>query len=452
VEGSGPAGLLITIAILLTAIAGGFASAETALVRASRSEAVRMAGEGRRGAAALVWVLDNGGPVVNVAVFLRVLCETAAAVCTALAVETWEQRWWMVLLIATALMAVASFVLAGVSPRTVGRRHPVRVSLLLAPTLRAVTRLLGPLAGLLVRTGNAFTPGRGYPQGPFANEGELRDLVDIASEADVIEADERRMIHSVFEIGETRVREVMVPRTDMVTLDEGTTLEQSLPTFLSSGFSRIPIIGDRGLDDPLGVLYLKDVARRLHSGHEGNESMPVERAMRPPFFVPEMQSVESLLRQMQGQRNVQSHALHEGHQHPQPHTGQTGHVALVVDEYGGTAGMVTMEDLIEEVVGEIADEYDRDQPVVEPLGDRGYRVSARLPVDDLGELFGIDLDDDEVDTVAGLLAKSLGRVPIPGSTATVHGLTLTAEGLVGRRNQVASVLVHTVADDGVDDE
>lgn len=415
-----PAGLFITLAIVLVVLAGVFAAAETALVRVGRSDAARLVAEGRRGAGALSTLVGSGASSLNVAIFLRVTCEAAAAVCVALAVDAFVQRWWAVLLVATAVMAAASYVVVGVSPRTIARQNPEQVGLAVAPTLLAGTRLLGPVARLLVVVGNVVTPGRGFRHGPFASEDELRDLVDLASESEVIEAEERRMIHSVFELGDTIVREVMVPRTDMVTVEHGTGLEDAMHLFLRSGFSRIPVIGE-STDDPLGVLYLKDVARRLHSGHPENDEMAVERAMRPAVFVPESKTVDSLLREMQG---------------------DAAHVALVVDEYGGIAGLVTIEDLVEEIVGEIADEYDRDPPQVEALEEGTYRLSARLPIDDLAELFDVEIDEDEVDSVGGLLAKAIGRVPIPGATTTVHGVVLTAERTEGRRNRITSVLAH----------
>jgi CBS domain containing-hemolysin-like protein len=415
-----PAGLFIALAVVLVGLAGVFAAAETALARVGRSDAARLVAEGRRGAAPLAVLVEGGASSINVAIFLRVTCEAAAAVSVALAVDVFVQRWWAVLLVATAVMAAASYVAVGVSPRTVARQNPEQVGLFVAPALRAGTRLLGPVARLLVVVGNVVTPGRGFRHGPFATEDELRDLVDLASESDVIEAEERRMIHSVFELGDTIVREVMVPRTDMVTVEQGTGLEDAMHLFLRSGFSRIPVIGE-STDDPLGVLYLKDVARRLHSGHPENDEMAVERAMRPAVFVPESKTVDSLLREMQG---------------------DAAHVALVVDEYGGIAGLVTIEDLVEEIVGEIADEYDRDPPQVEALEEGTYRVSARLPIDDLAELFDVEIDEDEVDSVGGLLSKSLGRVPIPGASTTVHGIVLTAEQTEGRRNRITSVLAH----------
>ncbi len=414
-----PSALLVVLGLLLVALAGLFAAAETAMVRVSRADAAKRAADGQRGAAALVRVLNDPAPVVNVTIFLRVATEAAAAVCVALVVDAQVQRWWVVLLLATAVMGSVSFVLVGVSPRTVARQHPERVALLMAPVLRAVTTFLGPIARLLVVIGNVVTPGRGYRQGPFASESELRDLVDLATESEVIEAVERKMIHSVFELGDTLVREVMVPRTDMVTIECGATLEQGMRLFLRSGFSRIPVIGE-GVDDPLGMLYLKDVARRLHSDHPENATQVVERAMRPPVFVPESKRVDALLREMQG---------------------ESAHVALVVDEYGGIAGLVTIEDLVEEIVGEINDEYDREAATVESLEDGVFRVSARLSIDEMAELFGVEIEEDEVDSVGGLLAKTLGKVPIAGAVATVAGLVLTAERMEGRRNRIATVLV-----------
>jgi CBS domain containing-hemolysin-like protein len=189
--------------------------------------------------------------------------------------------------------------------------------------------------------------------------------------------------------------------------------------FLRSGFSRVPVVGE-GLDDVRGVLYLKDVARRLHEDPEGDHKLRVDELMRPAHFVPDSKAADELLREMQR---------------------DAGHVAIVVDEYGGTAGMITLEDLVEEIVGEIADEYDRDEHDVEELPDGAYRVRSRVHVEEVGELFGLELEDEEVDTVGGLLAKALGRVPIAGATAHVDGLVLTADRFEGRRNQLATVIV-----------
>jgi CBS domain containing-hemolysin-like protein len=278
------------------------------------------------------------------------------------------------------------------------------------------------VARVLVALANAVTPGAGYRDGPFQNESELRDLVDLAGESAVIEAQEREMIHSVFELGDTVAREVMVPRTDMVTIDGEKTLRSAMSLFLRSGFSRIPVVGD-GSDDVLGLLYFKDVARRVNADPEAG-SLPVTTQMRPMHYVPESKPVDDLLREMQRDQS---------------------HFAVVVDEYGGTAGLVTIEDILEEIVGEIADEYDREAPGVEDLGDGRVRVPATMAIDDLADLFDVDIDEDEVDTVGGLIGKTIGRVPIVGSRCEVAGLVLTAERMAGRRHRIASVIVEPVA-------
>jgi len=231
------------------------------------------------------------------------------------------------------------------------------------------------------------------------------------------------MIHSVFALGDTIAREVMVPRTEVVWIEADKTLRQALLLFLRSGFSRIPVIGD-GVDDVLGVLYLKDVIRRTQTDPQA-DAVPVVELMREATFVPESKPVDDLLSEMQAART---------------------HLAIVVDEYGGTAGLVTIEDILEEIVGEITDEYDVERPPIERLPDGAVRVTARLPIEDLGELFDVELPADEVETVGGLLAQALGRVPIPGAAATVGGLWLVAEGTTGRRNRIDTVLVRRASD------
>jgi CBS domain containing-hemolysin-like protein len=279
------------------------------------------------------------------------------------------------------------------------------------------------LTKLLILLGNALTPGRGFRDGPFASEAELRDLVDLAEERSLIEADERQMIHSVFELGETLAREVMVPRTDMVFIERNKTLRQAFSLGLRSGFSRIPVIGENE-DDIVGIVYLKDVARRVYDHREGETVEKVESLMRPAFFVPDSRAADELLKDMQARRT---------------------HIAVVVDEYGGVAGLVTIEDILEEIVGEIADEYDvQERPPVEDLGDGLYRVNSRLHIDELSELLNVEFDDEDledVDTVGGLMAKRLGKVPIPGTTVEVNGVLLTADSTVGRRNRIHTLTV-----------
>jgi len=279
-------------------------------------------------------------------------------------------------------------------------------------------RVLGPVSALLVLIGNAVTPGKGFRDGPFASESELRALVDVASDSELIEADERRMIHSVIDLGDTITREVMVPRTDMVVIDRDKTCRQGLNLLLRSGYSRIPVVGE-DTDDIIGMLYLKDVARRVTHDPAG-ATVPVEEVMRPAAYVPDSKPADDLLKEMQRDRV---------------------HVAIVVDEYGGTAGLVTIEDILEEIVGEIADEYDREDPAIEALEDGTWRVDATMDIDDLADHLGVAIEDDEVDTVGGLIAKLGGRVPILGSTAEIAGLKLTAERMEGRRHRIATVII-----------
>jgi len=410
----GPA-LLTVLFVVLAAVS---AAAEVAISRISRSRAAELLQQGARGAKALVRVADDPAPVLSVATLLRVIGEAGATATLTLACVRLVGVDWTAALLAGGVMAAASFVAVGVGPRTLGRQRAEPIALVAAPVIGALSRVLGPITRLLVAIGNAITPGRGMRDGPFASEAELRELVDMAQATDLIEAGERRMIHSVIDLADTLAREVMVPRTDVVSIERGTPLHDAMSLFLRSGYSRVPVSGD-GQDDLLGILYLKDVARRLHDQPDAASSQQVEGVMRPPVFVPDSKPVDALLREMQ-------HA---------------GHAAIVVDEYGGTAGLVTIEDIIEEIVGEIADEYDLDEPGVEHLGAGTHRVSARLHLDELGELFGTEIEDEEVDTVGGLLAKALGAVPIAGSQARAHGLVLTAERVEGRRHRLATVLV-----------
>jgi CBS domain containing-hemolysin-like protein len=417
-----PGWWLAAAAALLVLVAGLLAAVEAALTRLTRPEAARLVADGRRGAEAVQRVVADIPPFVNVSTFLRVTAETTAAVCATVVFAVVLGGWAPALLVSAVVMAAVSFVLVGVGPRTLGRQHAERVALALTPALVGASWLLGPLARWLVQLGNAITPGGGYRDGPFGTENELRELVDLASESAVIEAEEREMIHSVFELGDTLAREVMVPRTDMVTVDAGTPLRTAMSLFLRSGFSRVPVVGE-SVDDLLGVLYLKDVARAVHTDRDAADRDLVDAVMRPPVFVPDSKPVDDLLREMQR---------------------ESFHVAVVVDEYGGTAGLVTIEDVLEEIVGEIVDEYDREAPGVERLEEHVYRVSARLGIDELAELFGVEIDEEEVDSVGGLLAKALGQVPIPGARAQVAGLELVAERQGGRRNRIATVLVQRV--------
>ncbi|GAA1757783.1 hemolysin family protein [Luedemannella helvata] len=405
---------LIIVSVVLVVLAGIFAMSDAALSTVSPARAAEMAREGRRGAKSLQIIAADVPRYTNLLLLLRLACELTATVLVAiLAFDAWGTDFPAALFTA-GVMSVVSFVAVGVGPRTIGRQHSYAVGAAMAPLVRWLGRALGPLATLLIRIGNAVTPGRGFREGPFASQVELRELVDLAEQRGVVEHDEREMIHSVFALGDTIAREVMVPRTEMVWVESDSTVKQALTLALRSGFSRLPVIGDT-VDDVLGIAYLKDLVRREQPATE-----EVRQVMRPAAYVPESKHVDELLREMQAART---------------------HMAIVVDEYGGTAGLVTIEDILEEIVGEITDEYDDERPPVERLDDNRVRVTARLPVEDLGELFDVELPADEVETVAGLLAQALGRVPIPGAVATIAGLRLEAEGATGRRNRIDTMLV-----------
>ncbi len=414
---------LIVLAGALVLLAGLFSAADAALSSYSRARADELLAEGRPGAYRLTVLLDDPARYLNTALLLRLLCEISAIVLvTQLVRNALDTAFWLAALTSIGIMLVVSFVAIGVAPRTLGRQHPERVALLSASPLAFVTTILGPIPRLLILIGNAITPGRGFREGPFSTETELRELVDMAEASAVIESGERKMIHSVFEFGDTIAREVMVPRTDVVYIERYKNLRQTMSLFLRSGFSRIPVIGEN-LDDVLGFAYLKDVVRRDFEAPDVEFTQRVEEVMRPALFVPDSKPVDALLSEMQANRQ---------------------HIAVVVDEYGGTAGLVTIEDLLEEIVGEITDEYDEEEVEVEVLPSGAARVSSRYPIDDLDELFGFDVDDEDVDSVGGLMAKYLGRVPIAGSHVEAHGLHFEAEGLSGRRNRIGTVLITPV--------
>ncbi|MCQ8189702.1 hemolysin family protein [Streptomyces rugosispiralis] len=423
---------LVAAAVLLVVVAWLAACAEAGLARTTRFRAEEAVRSGRRGSAKLMLVAEDPTRYLNVALLVRVACEVAAGAVVTFASLREFPETWKALTVAIGVMVLVSYVAVGVSPRTIGAQHPLNTATVAAYVLIPLARVMGPIPPLLILLGNALTPGKGFRKGPFASEAELRALVDLAEQESLIEDEERRMVHSVFELGDTLVREVMVPRTDLVVIERFKTIRQALTLALRSGFSRIPVTGENE-DDIVGIVYLKDLVRKTHINREAEAEL-VSTTMRPAAFVPDTKNAGGLLREMQQERN---------------------HVAVVIDEYGGTAGIVTIEDILEEIVGEITDEYDRELPPVEDLGDGTHRVTARLALGDLGELYGTDLEDEDVETVGGLLAKALGRVPIAGAKAEVDvpeggvdpalkALRLTAESPAGRRNRIVTVLVEPI--------
>ncbi len=328
---------LILSAAGLVVLAGFFAASDSAISTVSPARAAELAREKVRGARALQQIASDAPRYTNLLLLLRLLCELTATTLVALVVITGVQAGWLAALVTAGTMTVVSFVVVGVGPRTVGRQHAYAVGRFAAPLVLWLGRALGPLASLLIRIGNAFTPGRGFRYGPFATQVELRELVDLAEQRGVVEHDEREMIHSVFALGDTIAREVMVPRTEMVLIEERKSAGQALKLALRSGFSRLPVIGE-SVDDVLGVVYLKDLVQRTQTGANG---LTVGEVMRAGHLRARVQARRRAAREMQAART---------------------HMAIVVDEYGGTAGLVTIEDILEEIVGEITDEYDVERP------------------------------------------------------------------------------------------
>ncbi|MEJ1231310.1 MAG: hemolysin family protein [Galbitalea sp.] len=409
--------IFVLAAIVLVVFGGLLAASDSALTVLSRTDLVDLAAHSRSRRSLLAIAADIGAHV-NALNFTRVVSETTAAVLVSLAFAYTFKDWWWALLASALIMTAVSFVLVGSSPRSVGRAHSHAVMRFSAPIIHTIRVILGPVANALVAIGNRVTPGR-PKNATFSSEEQLLSMVDEATELDVLEEDDRELIHSIFEFNDTVVREVMVPRTDMVTIDGVESLAAAMGLFLSRGVSRMPVLGE-DVDEVVGVLYLRDVARLEFEAGKGREKATAASLARPALFVPESKKADETLRLMQAESN---------------------HLAMVVDEYGGIAGLVTLEDLIEELVGDIADEYDREVPDFEDLGDGRFRVAARMPVDELGDLFGLELEDDDVDSVGGLLTKAVGRLPVAGSRGEISGLVLVAERTEGRRKRVSTVLV-----------
>jgi len=422
--------LQLGIALVLVIFAGLTAAAEAALSSFSKARADRLVAEGMPGSTRVRKIVDDPPRYLNTALFLRTMIEISAITLVAKVVFSLVPVTWQAGAITAGSMIIVSYVFWGVAPRTLGRQHAHRVACAFAGPIVAITTVLGPFPRLLIMIGNALTPGKGFTDGPFATEAELRELVDLAEASEVIESGERKMIHSVFDLGNTIVREVMVPRTDMVFIEEYKTLRQAVSLALRSGFSRIPVIRE-GLDDVVGVLYLKDVIKRVYDKPDAQSTERVGSMMRTPIWCPDSKPVDELLQEMQAKRV---------------------HLVIVVDEFGGTAGMATIEDILEEIVGEITDEYDEENNDITSLGEGRFRVSSRLPVDELGDLFGLELDDEDVETVGGLMAKQLNKVPIAGSVVKYDGLELVAERSTGRRNRIGTVIATRISTDTDDDD
>ena len=407
---SGGDGAILAAIFVLFLASAVLALAETAFTKMNRIRALALEEEGRRNAARLARLLERPEQTINPLLLLLLACQFVAA--TLVGVLVGEEG-----ALGFAIGAVAELIVLTLARcLALARGQTERAALQVTPLLWAMTDF-PPLRGIrraLIGIANVVLPGRGLKEGPFVSEEEIRTMADVAADEQVIEREERRLIHSIFEFGDRVVREVMVPRPDMIAIEADAPISEAIERAIENGFSRIPAYeGDT--DHIIGLAYLKDLVRLSRAGERDE---PVRVAIREAIFVPEMKRVAELLREMQSEKF---------------------HMAIVVDEYGGTAGIVTLEDLIEEIVGEITDEYDVEPPGVERLSDGSLRVPGNLHIDELSEALDLDLPDTEWDTVGGLVFNLLGHVPVEAESVRFQNLEFRAERVQGRR--IVSVVI-----------
>jgi CBS domain containing-hemolysin-like protein len=388
------------------------AVAESSLTRMSRVRAIALREEGVRNATILEAIQSAPPRFLNSIYLAVMIVQNGSVILVALLADRTYGSLGITLL--SLGFTLAYFVVVEAMSKTFGVLHTDRAALALAPVVWGLGRLLAMPTRGLIGLANILLPGKGLKQGPFASEEDIRSMAEVGLEEGSIEESEKELIHSIFEFGDTLVREVMVPRPDMVSAAIDSGLRPVLDLMLRHGYSRIPVYGG-SIDEIAGIVYAKDVLRHLHAG---KENVAVDTIMREPYFVPETKRVSDLLREMQ-QRQV--------------------HIAIVLDEYGSTAGLVTIEDILEELVGEIADEYDREEPQMEPVDENTFRVNGRLAIDDVNELLDVELPHEEWDTVAGLVYNLLGSVPTQGEVVEFDGLSFKVERVQGRR--IAKVLI-----------
>ena len=407
----------VIIAVLLIVLGGLLTAIDSAFSSVGKHDLIEEAAAKRKPQALHRIAADLPAHLTALR-FVRVVVDTIAAVLITLAASMWLSQWWQVLLVAGAIMTGVSFVVVGSSPRAVGARNAPFMVRTFGGLVRGVRLAVGPLAEGLVVLGNVVTPGVGGTA-TVTSENQFRNWVDEATERDMLEEEDRELLHSVFDFGDTIVREIMVARTDMITVDAEDSINDVMTVFLDRGVSRMPVIG-KDSDEVIGICYLRDVARVKHEKPAAALKKPIATLAKPALFIPESKNADDTLRFLQREQN---------------------HLAMVVDEYGGIAGLVTLEDLIEELLGEISDEYDTDVDEMYPLGADRYRVSAKYAVDDLEDLYDIDIDEEDVDTVGGLLTKLIGRLPEGGSMASTQDLILVAEQPEGRHQRVSWIRV-----------
>jgi magnesium and cobalt exporter, CNNM family len=428
---SGPLAAILLL-VVLTLLEGFFVATEIALVSIRRSRVEQLVDEGRPGARRVRRLLEDPGRFLAVSqlglTFIGFLASAYAAVSLAGDLAKALKSAGMdggtadglALIAVTMILALFTIVLAELVPKSIALAHNERFALLLSGPLDLLGRLVGPVVALLTGVTRWITRRLGVEmtsEDQISAE-ELRLIVERGGEQGILEAEEEQMINAVIELGERRLHEVMVPRTAIVALPSSASFDDAIDTLIAEGHSRVPVY-EASVDEVVGILYAKDLLPYLKSSSD--ELPDLRTLLRTPVFVPESMSIDDLLHEFQ-RRKV--------------------HIAIVLDEYGGTAGLVTIEDLLEEIVGEIQDEYDVEEPLIERLEDDRARVDGRASVDDLLDIWDLKVqleDEDEYDTVGGLVYHRVGGIPSPGDEVQVDGLRLTVESTDGRR--VGKVLV-----------
>jgi CBS domain containing-hemolysin-like protein len=403
---------LPAVILVLVLFASVLAIAETAMSRMSRVRAIALREEGRRNAALLEQIQSDPPRYLNPIYLSVMFAQNGSAIL--IAMLSAEYFGDLGITLVSVGFTLTYFVLVEAMSKTFGILHSDRAALALAPVVWLLGRALAQPTRLLIGVANVLLPGKGLKQGPFVSEQDIRSMAEVGHEEGSIEETERKMIHSIFEFGDTVVGQIMVPRPDIVAVEVKSTLHAALDTILEHDFSRVPVYRSE-FDRVEGVLYAKDALKALH---RGLSDVALPELIRAAHFVPESKKASDLLREMQREKF---------------------HMAIVIDEYGSASGLVTLEDLLEELVGEIADEHDVEERDVEPLGDGRYRVDASVPIHELNELLGTDFPRDRWNTVGGLMFGVLGTIPTEGQAVTMQGFCFTAEKVQGRR--VTTVLV-----------
>ena len=400
--------VLLLVAVLVLFVLSTFLSvAETALTRISKPKAHALAETGGKKGRTLLSLVEHQewlNPVLLVVLASQLVQSTILGVLASRLFGAWG------VVGVTIINVTLFFVIAEVAPKTWAIQHTDRAALASARPVKALASFppLRLISRGLIGLTNVILPGKGLKRGPYVSEEELLAVADLAVEEAVIEAEERELIESVIALGDTVVREVMVPRTDMVTVTADFRVADAMEVVILNGYSRLPCAG-QGIDDIVGIVHAKDLMRAERDGYEARQ---VAELVRPARFVPETKGAADLLREMQLERF---------------------HMAIVVDEYGGTAGLVTLEDIIEELLGEIVDEFDVEDPMIEPLPGGAVRVNAKMQLDEVNDLLHASLPEGDWDSIGGLLLSSLGHVPAENEWVEVGGWRLTAQRVQGRR-------------------